>query len=125
MLTDYELKAIQPRDLYWCEPDPEDTVGGEQEKDRLWVVLSRNNLQRGNCVVAIPLTSKTHKACAHLLLIPKSEIRMIDGHEAIDSVALTDQIRALDKSRFRKKGGSVTQGALTSMLAGLDYLFGR
>jgi mRNA-degrading endonuclease toxin of MazEF toxin-antitoxin module len=110
--------------MYWCEPDPKDTVGSEQQKDRPWVIVSVSNLHRGNCVVGIPLTTEKSKASAHLIAIPAQEIKMDDGAAAIDCVALTDQIRALDKRRFRKKAGCVSQRALSSIQLGLERLFG-
>jgi mRNA-degrading endonuclease toxin of MazEF toxin-antitoxin module len=111
--------------MYWCEPDPQDTVGSEIEKDRPWVIVSIPRLNRGNCVVGLPLSRHIEKAVAHLIVVPKSEITMEDGNPSIDRVALTDQIRALDKTRFRKKAGFVSQRAITSILLGMDYLFGN
>lgn len=125
MLTQYESSAIQPRFLYWCEPDPADTVGSEQEKDRLWVVLSIPRLQRGNCVVCVPLTTSLHMGCAHLIQIPDDQITMADGRPSVSCVALTDQIRSLDKTRFRKHAGYLSERALKAIFNGLDFLFGR
>jgi mRNA-degrading endonuclease toxin of MazEF toxin-antitoxin module len=115
---------INTGDLYWCEPDPQDTVGSEQGKDRPWVIVSLANLHRGNCVVGIPLSTQVEKACAHLIQIPKKELLMDGGEPSYDSVALTDQIRALDKRRFRRKAGSISRGGLDSILLGLQRLFG-
>jgi mRNA-degrading endonuclease toxin of MazEF toxin-antitoxin module len=117
--------VINQGDLYWCEPDPKDTCGSEIEKDRPWLVVSIPRLNRGNCVVGLPLSSNMKKAMAHLIAVPKQEITLEDGKASIDCVALTDQIRALDKTRFRKKAGHVSRRALTSVLLGLDYLFGN
>jgi mRNA-degrading endonuclease toxin of MazEF toxin-antitoxin module len=97
------MSEVKQGDLYWCEPDPEDTVGSEQEGDRIWVIVSIPPLHRGNCVVELPLSRHTEKAVAHLIQVPKAEITMVDNNPAINRVALTDQIRALDKTRFRKK----------------------
>jgi mRNA-degrading endonuclease toxin of MazEF toxin-antitoxin module len=115
---------VKTGDIYWCEPDPQDTVGSEQEKDRPWVIVSLTILHRGNCVVGIPLSKNTKKACAHLIAIPKNEITMDGGIASYDSVALTDQIRALDKTRFRRKAGSVSKKGLNAILLGLERLFG-
>lgn len=117
--------SIRQGEMYWCEPDPQDTVGSEIEKDRPWVIVSIPRLNRGNCVVGLPLSRHIEKAVAHLIVVPKSEITMEDGNPSIDRVALTDQIRALDKTRFRKKAGFVSQRAITSILLGMDYLFGN
>jgi mRNA-degrading endonuclease toxin of MazEF toxin-antitoxin module len=115
-------------DLYWCDPDPKlvDTLGSEQKGDRVWLIVSIEQLSRGKCVVGLPLSRHIEKSGPpHLITIPASEITMIDGNLAIDRVALTDQIRCLDKTRLRKKAGFVTSRALLSALTGLDRLLGR
>ncbi len=76
--------------------------------------------------MGLPLSRHTEKKMAHLIGVPKAEITMEDGTPSIDRVALTDQIRALDKNRFiGNRAGYVSQRAITSMLLGLDYLFGN
>lgn len=121
------LPTILQGYTYWCDPDPrvEDTVGAEQAGDRIWVVMSIPRLHRGKCVVALPLSRHIEKAGAHLIQIPRNEITMEDGNPSIDRVALTDQIRALDKTRFRKKAGFVSVRAINAIKLGLDYLFGN
>jgi len=117
---------INQGEIYFCEPDPADTVGSEQEGDRPWVIMSIPRLNRGNCVVGLPLSRHVEKACAHLIKIPATEQTMDDPTQdtAIDRVALVDQIRALDKTRFRRKLGFVSVRAITAINLGLDYLFG-
>jgi mRNA-degrading endonuclease toxin of MazEF toxin-antitoxin module len=73
----------------------------------------------------MPLSRHTEKEMAHLMQIEAREITMEDGNPAINRVALTDQIRALDKRRFRKKAGFVSPRALSKIMLGLDYLFGH
>jgi mRNA-degrading endonuclease toxin of MazEF toxin-antitoxin module len=115
---------IKTGEIFWCEPDPADTVGSEQEKDRPWVVISLSHLHRGKCVVGVPLSKQMNKGIAHLITIPAKEIKMDGGATAYECVALTDQIRALDKTRFRKKAGYMTQRGLDAVLSGLERLFG-
>lgn|SRR6185437_8823460 len=117
--------SINQGDLYWCEPDPTDTVGSEQKGKRPWVIISIPRLHRGNCVVGLPLSSNVAKAVAHLIQIPKNEITMEGGSSSIDCVALTDQVRALDKRRLREKAGHVSPRAINAIRLGLDYLFGN
>lgn len=117
--------VIKQGEFYFCEPDPKDTVGSEQEGDRPWVIVSAPRCHRGNCVVGLPLSRHVEKAGAHLIQIPLQEITMVGGATNINRVALTDQIRALDKRRLRQKLGWVSPRALNSILLGLDYLFGR
>lgn len=118
--------VINQGDLYFCEPDPGDTVGSEQEGDRPWVVISIPRFHRGNCVVGLPLSRHVEKACAHLIKVPATEQTMDAADDtAIDRVALVDQIRALDKIRFRRKLGFVSRRAISAINLGLDYLFGN
>lgn len=118
-------KVVKHGDIYFCEPDPQDTVGSEQEKDRPWVVVSVTHLHRGNCVVCIPLSSRLNKGVAHLIQIPANEIQADDPRDAKTCIALTDQIRALDKTRFRRKVGTMSQRGLNSIIdLGLRRLFG-
>ncbi len=112
-------------EVYWCEPDPNDTTGGELEKDRPWVIMSIPRLNRGYCAVGLPLSRHMEKAGGHLITVPKAEITVEDGSENVDRVALTDQIRALDRRRFRKKLGFVSIRAINAINLGLDYLFGN
>ena len=58
--------------------------------------------------------------------IPKEFITYLPGELAMDRVALTDQIRVLDKTRLRRKLGHVPQRVLTSIFdLGLDAVLGR
>jgi mRNA-degrading endonuclease toxin of MazEF toxin-antitoxin module len=115
--------SVKTGDIYWCEPDPKDTVGHEQEKDRPWVIVSLSSLHRGKCVVGVPLTTNTAIACSHLVAIPKTDLVLDGGVASFDATALTDQIRALDKTRFRRKAGSITPKGLNAIKLGLERLF--
>jgi mRNA-degrading endonuclease toxin of MazEF toxin-antitoxin module len=117
--------VIKQGETYWCEPDPKDTEGSEQKGDRVWLIISVSQLHRGNCVVALPFSRHIEKKAAHLIQIPKNEITVEDGSTPIDRVALTDQIRTLDKTRLRKKAGYVSVRAINAVKLGLDYLFGN
>lgn len=120
--------AYNQGDLYWCDPDPQlvDTVGSEQQGDRPWLILSIPTLIRGKCIVGLPLSRHTEKTGPpHLIVVPDAFITMVDGSPCITRVALTDQIRCLDKTRLRKKAGFITPRAVRSVLMGLDRLFGR
>jgi mRNA-degrading endonuclease toxin of MazEF toxin-antitoxin module len=90
----------------------------------MWVIVSKTQLHRGNCVVAVPLTSNLSKACGHLIKVPKEFITIDGGNPQTDSVALTDQIRNLDKTRFRRKAGHVSERGLQGIRIGLEHLFG-
>lgn len=115
---------VKTGDLYFCEPDPSDTVGSEQEGDRPWVIVSLTSLHRGNCAVGVPLSKNLSKGCGHLVQIPKGELNWDGGIGPYDSIALTDQIRALDKRRFRRKIGHISPRGLEAIRLGLQRLFG-
>ena len=115
---------ISQGEIYWCEPEPNDTVGSEQKDDRPWVIMSIPRLHRGNCVVGLPISRHVEKAGAHLIQIPKEEITVEDGSPPIARVALTDQIRTLDKTRLRKKHGFISVRAINAIIIGIEYLIG-
>jgi mRNA-degrading endonuclease toxin of MazEF toxin-antitoxin module len=117
--------VITQGSLYWCDPEPTDTVGAEHAGDHIWVIISLPRYHRGNCAVALPLSRHVEKARGHLIKVTAGEITMEDNNPSIDRVALTDQIRALDKTRFRKKAGFISQRAIFAILLGLDYLVGN
>lgn len=117
-------RNIEQGEVFWCEPDPKDTEGSEQQGDRVWVVMSIPRLHRGKCVVGLPLSRHIEKAGAHLIQIPQREITVQDGSEPMPRVALTDQIRALDKNRLRKKHGFISIRAVNAIILGIEYLLG-
>lgn len=115
-------------DLYFCDPDPsqQQTTGSEMRGDHVWVIVSVPDCHRGNCVVGIPMSRHMNKAVGHLIKIPQQEITLNAGELVMDRVALTDQIRVLDKVRLRHKLGTVSQRAMTSIFdLGIDRLLGR
>src|SRR5436309_744297 len=117
--------VINQGSLYWCDPEPNDTVGSEHRGDHIWVIVSLPRYHRGNCAVAVPLSRHVDKTRGHLIKVTANEITMEDGNPSIDRVALTDQIRTLDKTRFRKKAGFVSSRGISAILLGLDFLFGN
>lgn len=118
-------QTFKQGETYWCTPDPADTIGSEQQGDRIWVIVSLRT--RSKVVVALPLSRHVDKATAPFLVtIPAGEITTVDGTTPIDRVALVDQIRCLDKTRLRKKSGEITKRALLSIFTGgIDYMLGR
>ena len=115
-------------DLYFCDPDPgqQVTKGSELKGDHVWVVVSIPTCHRGNCVVGIPMSRHMNKAVGHLIRVPQQESTYDPGELVMDRVALTDQIRVLDKTRLRRKLGTISSHALTSIFdLGLDRLLGR
>lgn len=120
--------AIKQGDVYWVEIRAQgEAVGSEQSNRRPWVIVSRSELNGGKVVVGVPLTSRQKWACAHRIAIPAREIIKDQGSSAQikDSVALTDQIRALDVSRLEMpRIGRLSQTATIAVVEqGLAYLF--
>jgi mRNA-degrading endonuclease toxin of MazEF toxin-antitoxin module len=88
-------------------------------------VVSLPRYHRKNNVVALPLSRHVDKARGHLIKVIASEITMEDGNPSIDRVALTDQVRCLDKTRFRKKAGFLSSKGMSAVLLGLDIMVGN
>jgi mRNA-degrading endonuclease toxin of MazEF toxin-antitoxin module len=76
-------------------------------------------------VVAVPFSRHTNKEGGPLIKINAHDIVMEDGSPSVDRVALNDQIRCLDKTRFRKKAGYISTRAIAGVLLGIDYLLGN
>jgi len=102
--------AYNQGDIYFCDPDPEvkDTVGSEQMGDHVWVIVSVPSCHRGKCVVGVPLSKHMNKAGGHLIQLPNSFINYHANEPTLPRVALVDQIRVLDKTRLRRKIGTLS-----------------
>ena len=117
--------SVEQGDIYWVNPPS--ATGSEQAGRRPYVIVSRLAVNRaGKTVVAIPLSSKTHKANPSFRIrIPVSEmIRDIScASPLVDSVALCDHIRVLDHSLLRERIGKLSHTAVLAVLLGLEFLF--
>ncbi len=86
-------------DIHWVDFPQRDPKGSEIEKTRPCVILSLsavNNLRR--TVVVIPLTSSP---------VPVPPIAIAVPSAGPDSVAVCDQVTAVDKRRVKNRSGSV------------------
>jgi mRNA-degrading endonuclease toxin of MazEF toxin-antitoxin module len=114
-------------EIYWVLMKDTATTGVEQKKDRPYVVVSRNQINRlGQHVVAVPFTTKLHHACGHRILIPTTQMILNPAcaRKLKDSVALSDQIRVLDKSRLEQpKMGDLSETARLGIEGALAYVF--
>jgi mRNA-degrading endonuclease toxin of MazEF toxin-antitoxin module len=98
--------------------------GPEQAGKRPYVVVSTETVHSGKlCVVAVPLTSRVHKANSFRIMLPKSVLVPHKGFNFTDSVALCDHVRPIDAERLREKIGSLSAAALVSVGLGLAYVF--
>jgi mRNA-degrading endonuclease toxin of MazEF toxin-antitoxin module len=101
------------------------TLGTEQQKDRPYIIVSRNSVNDlGEAVVGIPLSKQIHKASAYRIVLPVNEIIKEPGYNRplFDGVALTDHIRVLDVSRLMQKMGRLSDSATISVSLGLSFL---
>ena len=99
-------------DLYWVNLDP--TVGAEIKKKRPCLVIGAtpvNNARR--TIVVIPLSSSPNSYPP--MTIP---VRCMDR----DVVAVSDQIRTVDKSRLFEKIGEIEEGDLKKIEDGLRQI---
>lgn len=120
---------IRPGEIYWVTIDPAQTVGREQHSRRPFVIVSRLRINRsGNVVVGLPLTTTGTDRPSHpphRIFIPASEITCDVGLKGgiQNSIALTDQVRALSHDRLESKIGELSATALAAIGLGLSYLF--
>lgn len=111
--------AISQGDIYWVEIRPAETVGSEQHSRRPYVIVSRRDLNEHRTVVGVPLTTTQSKAGGHRTKIPAREISSEPGSNwrPQDSVALTDQVRVLDRSRLQGPASAACRSLRRSPLS--------
>ena len=118
---------VKHGERYWVFAKDLDVTGSEQQKNRPYVIVSRNAInQLGFNVVGVPVSTKIHKANSHRILIPAGPMIKDLACARImgDSVALTDHIRVLDHSRFEQpKMGKMSDTAMGGIEPGLAFLF--
>jgi mRNA interferase MazF len=96
---------IERGDIWWVNLDP--TIGSEIKKQRPCVVLSANEINRIRATpVVIPLSSSPDAAPP--IVVPVSSAGK-------NSVAVVDQIRAVDKRRFVSRAGVISNGDLRDL----------
>ena len=121
------MPDIKQGEIYMVEIPKSHTVGTEQWKRRPYIIMSRLAVNRaGDNVIGIPLSSATHKACQHRILLPAVEIIKTVGStfNFVNSVALTDQARVLDYQRLELPCiGTLSRNAVLSVQLGLAFLF--
>ncbi len=114
-------------EICWVFAKDIDVTGSEQQKSRPYVIVSRDVLNQVNrTVVGVPLSTRIEKASGHRILIPLGHIIQDPACQRpmSDSVALTDHIRVLDKTRFENpKMGKLSDTAMGGIENGLAFLF--
>ena len=97
--------AIERGQIWWINLDP--TQGAEIRKRRPCVVVSNNVINRlRSTPIVVPLSTSPMVAPPVVVGIPSA---------GKDSVAVTDQVRAVDKSRFLSTSGSVSSEELAAI----------
>lgn len=96
---------IERGDIWWVNLDP--AVGREIKKRRPCVVVSANEINSLRATpVVVPLSSSPEAAVPIVLPLPSA---------GVNSVAVVDQIRAVDKKRFLNRAGSLSSADLHSL----------
>lgn len=99
-------------DIYWVNLDP--TVGSEIQKKRPCVIMGATPInQARRTVVVVPLSSSPK---AH----PPMTIAVTCMNKKV--AAVCDQIRAIDKTRFLKKIGHLSDDELMDLSDGLKQI---
>ena len=100
---------VHAGEIYLANMDP--TIGVAIQKTRPVIIVSNEWINRfSQLVVAIPLTTSTQKVAPSHTLIPKGQ-----GGLEYKSKALTEQIRAIDKSRLVQKLGKLKPEYITKL----------
>lgn len=103
---------IERGEIWWINLDP--AIGSEIKKRRPCVVLSANEINRLRATpVVVPLSSSPKAAPPIVLSLPSA---------GKDSVAVVDQIRAVDKKRFVSKAGKISQSDLSQLEAAMKQV---
>lgn len=93
-----ERVAIRRGEVWWVNLNP--TGGSEIRKSRPAVVLTADALNRARrTVVVVPLSTGP---------MPRPPIVVATPSAGADSVAVCDQIRAIDKGRLTRRAGQMT-----------------
>jgi len=121
---------IRQGDIYWVDIPPSHTVGSEQYNRRPYIIVSRTLVnRRSRTVVAVPLTTTgTDDLASHppyRIVIPATEMTRDPSYAGTiqDSVAKSDQVRVLDKTRLGPKIGALSTTASVAVGLGLAFLF--
>jgi mRNA-degrading endonuclease toxin of MazEF toxin-antitoxin module len=122
-------------DLYWINIPEDHTEGAEQRGRRPFVVVSRTGVnKRFKTVVVVPLTTfgdQTQELAVlaeqppFRIVIPVQEMikDVLCTSQLATSVAKTDQVRVVDKSRLEQKIGHLSKTATIGVCGGLAFLF--
>jgi mRNA interferase MazF len=120
------MADVQQGEIYWVNIPADQTEGSEQFGNRPFIVMSRIAVNKSvKTVVVVPLSTAIDNQPAHRIAIPVSEIQKDPscGSTLKNSVAKTDQVRVIDKSRLGQKIGRLSQTATIAVGHGLAFVF--
>jgi mRNA interferase MazF len=101
--------AVRRGEIWWVHLDP--TQGGEIRKTRPAVVLTADALNRARrTVVVVPLSTGPQPRPPIVVAVPSAGQR---------SVAVCDQVRAVDKRRLHRSEGRLAAADLRAIEDGL------
>ena len=113
------MKRVRKRgDIWYC--DLEDAIGSEQQFRRPVLVVQVNELNRGSpTTIIVPITSQLKYPFmqAHHVLEECNPLQE-------PSMALTEQVRAVDKSRLNNRVGRLKAGDMLAVEEALRWSFG-
>lgn len=106
--------AVRRGDVWWVDLDP--TRGSEIRKARPAVVLTADALNRARrTVVVVPMSTGP---------TPRPPIVVATVSAGVGSVAVCDQVRAVDKSRLTRRMGQLAMVDLRAVEDGVRVVLG-
>ncbi len=118
---------VERGDIFLVRAQDLDIKGSEQKNSRPYVIMSRSEINRAErCVVGIPLTKQVYKAGSYRIFLPARHLipNPESPYSFTDSVALTEQMRVLDKDRLTPpRIGKLTETAIEGLAIAIAYLF--
>jgi mRNA interferase MazF len=106
--------TIRRGEVWWVDLDP--TRGSETSKTRPAVVLTADALNRARrTVVVVPLSTGP---------TPRPPIVVQTESAGAGSVAVCDQVRAVDKSRLTRRAGQLAKSDLREVEEGVRVVLG-
>jgi mRNA-degrading endonuclease toxin of MazEF toxin-antitoxin module len=110
----------------WVTIPQQQAVGSEQFGRRPFIVMSRNAVNKViKTVVAVPMSTAVANQSPYRIVIPAEEIIKDPScnSQLQASVAKTDQVRVIDKSRLEQRIGRLSQTATISVGLGIAFVF--
>ena len=108
------MTGLKRGEVWWVNLDP--TQGSEIQKTRPAVILTVNALNRARrTVVVVPLSGSATPRPPIVVSVPSA---------GAGSVAVCDQVRAVDKSRLTERIGQISESDLASIGVGIAQVLG-